>query len=85
MANERFESVAEQQPGVADCITIRAVRPDEGVLVCARRLLRPSGRMILFENPDSVRHLPGFSTIDEIRGESPRFLIRVVVPRGTND
>lgn len=82
--NDRFESVAERQPGAADCITVRAVRTDESMLTTAHQLLKPSGRMILFENPVSARELPSFETIDEIKGPlSTR--IRIVVPRGTND
>lgn len=85
VANERFESVAEQQPGVADCITVRAVRPDGNVLMTARSLLKTSGRLILFENPDSSRDLPGFTSINEIAEPTVRARIRVLVPRGTND
>ena len=83
--NERFEKVAEQQPGVADCITVRAVRPDENFLLTAQSLLKDSGRMIVFENPESSLDLPGFAAIDEMRSDALRTRIRVIVPRGTND
>jgi 16S rRNA (guanine527-N7)-methyltransferase len=81
--NDRFENVAERRPAAADCITVRAVRPDDGMLATVRRLLKPSGRLILFENPGSSLDLPGFATIDEVAG-GPSARIRVVVPRGTN-
>jgi 16S rRNA (guanine527-N7)-methyltransferase len=83
--NERFERVAEQHPAGADCITVRAVRPDQNLLLTVRRLLKPSGRLILFDSPDSARDLPGFSSIDEIAGDPLHICIRVVVPRGTNN
>lgn len=82
--SERFETVSEQRPGAADCITVRAVRLDENLLATATRLLKASGRMILFETPDSTAELLGFFQIDEIQAV-PRTRIRVVVPRGTND
>jgi 16S rRNA (guanine527-N7)-methyltransferase len=83
--NERFERIAEQQPGVADCITVRAVRPDENLLATVKSLLKDSGRLIMFENPESSLDLPGFAAIDEIRSDALRVRIRVIVPRGTND
>ena len=83
--NERFQSTAERQPGLADCLTVRAVRPDRKLLTVARRLLKPSGRFVLFENSVSVRDLPGFATMDELSFEQTQTRIRVVVPRGTND
>jgi 16S rRNA (guanine527-N7)-methyltransferase len=83
--NDRFENVAERHERAADCITVRAVRPDEDMLTTVRRLLKPSGRMIRFENPASMRDLPGFSVMDEIAAETLKTRIRILVPRGTND
>jgi 16S rRNA (guanine527-N7)-methyltransferase len=81
--NDRFESVADQRPAAADCITVRAVRPDLKLLTVARRLIKPSGRLVLFES--SSGNLPGFVSIDEFSFEQMRTRIRAVVPRGTND
>jgi 16S rRNA (guanine527-N7)-methyltransferase len=83
--NDRFENVAGQRPAAADCITVRAVRTDDNMLTTVRRLLKPFGRLILFENPDSSHDVPGFATIDELHVGLARTRIRVVVPRGTND
>ena len=83
--NERFETITEQQRSFADCITVRAVRPDEKLISTARGLLKPSGRMILFQNPESARDVKGFDIIDELRVASSATLIRAFVPRGTND
>jgi 16S rRNA (guanine527-N7)-methyltransferase len=85
VVTDRFESVAERRTSEADWITVRAVRLDEDMLGMARRLLKSSGRMLLFENLESIRDLPGFVSIEEISGGSVRTHIRVVVPRGTND
>jgi len=85
VVTDRFERVAEQRSGEADWITVRAVRLDEDMLGMARRLLKPSGRMLLFESPGSIRNLPAFTSIEEISGGPVRTRIRVVVPRGTND
>jgi len=83
--NDRFESVADRQPAAADCITVRAVRQDLKLSTVARRLLKPSGRLVLFESSGSPANLPGFVSIDEFSFEQMRTRIRAVVPRGTND
>jgi len=83
--NDRFESVADRQPAAADCITVRAVRQDLKLSTVARRLLKPSGRLVLFESSGSPADLPGFVSIDEFSIEQMRTRIRAVVPRGTND
>ena len=83
--NDRFETVAERRPAAADCITVRAVRADEAMLMTVRRLLKPSGRLILFENPAPSNVPPGFDSIVEIGDGLVNTRIRVVVPRGTTD
>jgi 16S rRNA (guanine527-N7)-methyltransferase len=85
VANDRVERVAERQPAGADYVTVRAVRPDENLLTAARLLLKPTGRMFLFESRGLIQDLPGFTPIDEINGGPLPTRIRVVVPRGTND
>jgi len=82
---DRVERVAERRSGEGDWITVRAVRLDKDMLGMARRLLKPSGRMLMFESPGSIQDLPAFVSIEEISGEAVRTRIRVVVPRGTND
>jgi 16S rRNA (guanine527-N7)-methyltransferase len=83
--NDRFEHVADDQPGVADCITIRAVKADRALVRTIRRLLKPSGRLILFENSEVARNAPDFDSIDEVIHPAMRTRIRAVVPRGTKD
>lgn len=85
VSNDRFESVADRQPSTADCITVRAVRPDVKLLTVARRLMKPSGRLVLFESSGSSGNLPGFVSVDQISLEEMRTRIRAVVPRGTTD
>ena len=50
VANARFEDVAENPAriGVADQVTVRAVKADEGLFQTASRLLHPGGRLLLF-------------------------------------
>ncbi len=44
--NVRFENLSTIQP--VDLITVRAVRPDEALFLVAKRLLAPTGRLLLF-------------------------------------
>ena len=83
--NDRFEHIADEQSGVADCITIRAVRPDQALAQAICRLLKPSGRLILFESPEARRGMPDFAPIDEVVPPGMQSRIRAVVPRGTKD
>jgi len=81
----RFEDVALRQASAADCITVRAVRADKALFDSALRLLRPTGRMILFETADQERNLEGFNLINSLSVPATGSVIRVVVPRGTKD
>ena len=82
---ERFERVADEHSGVADCITVRAVKSDRHLLRTIRRLLKPSGRLILFENADTARGTGDFEALDEVVMAATGTRIRAVVPRGTMD
>ncbi len=85
VAIARFEDVALHQAAAADCITVRAVRSDKALSDTALRLLRPAGRMILFETADQHRDLEGFGLIESLSVPVTNSAIRVVVPRGTKD
>jgi 16S rRNA (guanine527-N7)-methyltransferase len=85
VAVARFEDVAARQPAAADCITVRAVRVDCALSDAALKLLRPSGRMILFATADQELELSGFKLINNLPVKVTSSLVRVVVPRGTTD
>jgi 16S rRNA (guanine527-N7)-methyltransferase len=85
VAVARFEDVAARQPSAADCITVRAVRVDEALSDATLRLLRPSGRMILFETAEQEFKLSGFKLIKSLPVKATSSVVRVVVPRGTTD
>jgi 16S rRNA (guanine527-N7)-methyltransferase len=85
VAIARIEDVALRQAAAADCVTVRAVRSDKTLSDSALRLLRPAGRMILFEAADQERDLDGFRLIERVPVQATNSAIRVVVPRGTKD
>lgn len=85
VAVARFEEVAARRPSVADRITVRAVRVDKALSDTTLRLLRPSGRMILFETVEHAQELVDFQLIESLRIPLTGSVVRVVVPRGTKD
>lgn len=85
VAVARFEDVAVRQPSAADCITVRAVRVDHALSDTALRLLRASGRLILFETAEHTRELADFRLIKHVPVPTTGSVVRVVVPRGTKD
>lgn len=57
VANLRFEELAPAVDHVACLVTVRAVRPDPALLGVAARLLKISGRLLLFGKPlGRLRH-----------------------------
>lgn len=60
--NARFEDVAGRPDAQrqADVVTVRAVRPDASMFSSASALLRPSGRLLIFQN--SAQSLTGVGT-----------------------
>jgi len=82
---ERFEALAANRPGSADCITVRAVRSDDGLATAAKRILKPTGRLLLFGNSQSDGDLAGFQLVNTVATGLGSSTIRVAVPRGTND
>ena len=81
--HDRVENVAVRQPGVAECITVRALRLDQNLLKAARQLLSSSGRLVVFENSDSAPQTSGFDTVAEVSWPEIATRIRAIVPRGT--
>ena len=81
--NDRFEAVAVEDVATADCVTVRAVRADEALSEATLRLIRPGGRLILFDSIQSAPELPGFYLINKVVLQDSPTVIRVLVPRGT--
>ncbi len=68
--NIRFEDVAADAPsgGVADLLTVRAVKADERLFGVARALLREGGRLVLFRANDSSIAVPrGLQPLETVR------------------
>jgi 16S rRNA (guanine527-N7)-methyltransferase len=70
VVNERFESVAETagHMNAADFVTVRAVKADAGLFESASRLLKDTGRLLLFRpghdpSPDPA----GFARVSTIQ------------------
>lgn len=55
VANLRFQELQTPKPAV-DFVTVRAVRPDRGLLDESARLLREGGRLFLFGRPGPLSH-----------------------------
>ena len=91
--NARFEEVAAGAPagGVADLLTVRAVKADERLFGVARALLREGGRLLLFRAADSSIAVPrGFRPlgiarlVDLTQSSQIAIFVRTEnVPRGT--
>jgi 16S rRNA (guanine527-N7)-methyltransferase len=85
VAPARFEDIAEFRAAAADCITVRAVRADKALSDTILRLLRQGGRVILFGSAEQESDLPQFKLLHSIPVPTTGSVLRVVVPRGTND
>jgi 16S rRNA (guanine527-N7)-methyltransferase len=83
VATARLENVAGERPGVADCITVRAVRADEALIDATLRLVRPGGRLVLFESGAGDRQLPRYDLVNKVEVAGTAAVIRAFVPRGT--
>jgi 16S rRNA (guanine527-N7)-methyltransferase len=62
----RIESIATNHrlAGMADLVTIRAVRPSEAIIASTHRLLRAGGRAALIgSTSDRASHRPGFEVV----------------------
>jgi 16S rRNA (guanine527-N7)-methyltransferase len=59
----RVEDLSSESDGLADLVTVRAVRLDETFLKSAVALLDPSGRLIVFSTTDKVS-VPDFRTVN---------------------
>ena len=79
----RFEELAGGRRQVADCVTVRAVRPDAGLLAACAALLKPEARLVLFGTAHQVDELPGFTLLESIPSPSAGSSIHAFVPRGT--
>jgi 16S rRNA (guanine527-N7)-methyltransferase len=64
--NSRFEVVADgvENVGIADVVTVRAVKPDAALFVTAAGLLREDGRLLLFRPSDESITAEGFKPTD---------------------
>jgi 16S rRNA (guanine527-N7)-methyltransferase len=67
--NARFEDVADDpvRTGVADQVTVRAVKADEGLFQAASKLLRSGGRLLLFRTSHAATpDPPGFRCVETL-------------------
>jgi 16S rRNA (guanine527-N7)-methyltransferase len=79
----RFEDLAAEHVGGADCITSRAVRADGPFVAVLTRLASPGAQVILFESVGSTNEIPGFKLINSISLPATSSVARLIVPRGT--
>jgi 16S rRNA (guanine527-N7)-methyltransferase len=63
----RIEEIARRSPGMAQLVTLRAVRVDAGLLDAATRLLSRDGQMILFRTEGRGRAFPDLVEIETVR------------------
>jgi 16S rRNA (guanine527-N7)-methyltransferase len=59
--NARFEASARARPGIADLVTVRAVRLDKTLVSVARQLLVPNGQLLLFGPDPGAAAVSGFA------------------------
>jgi 16S rRNA (guanine527-N7)-methyltransferase len=83
--NARAEDVFQERLHTADVVTLRAVRADQYLVDAINSLLRPSGRLLVFQSSRKVMDLNGLS-VEETKSLGPSDDNRLVVyvPRGTN-
>ena len=77
VADTRFEEYASRSEvaGLADLITVRAVRTDQVLFDVAGRLLAPKGRLLMFGPTTSTIKALGFSHIETVTlTDSPAYL-----------
>jgi 16S rRNA (guanine527-N7)-methyltransferase len=60
----RVEDLSSESDGLADLVTVRAVRLDEAFVKSSVSLLDPSGRIILFSATSSAS-VPGFRVVND--------------------
>ena len=56
--NERFEAVAARMPGMAQIVTVRAVRSDAALFAATATLLVEGGRMLWFNSGHRLAKVP---------------------------
>jgi hypothetical protein len=64
-------------------VTVRAVRPDAGLLAACGALLKPEARLVLFGTAHLIDELPGFKLVESFASPSAGSSIHAFVPRGT--
>jgi 16S rRNA (guanine527-N7)-methyltransferase len=80
----RFEELAGQRRQVADCVTVRAVRPDASLVAACAALLKPEGRLVLFGTSERANdELPAFELRESAPSPAAGSSIHAFVPRGT--
>jgi len=79
----RFEDVAAEREGEADCITSRAVRADRTFSAVLTQLAAPGARVILFGSVEGASEVPGFKLINSVPLSATSSVARLIVPRGT--
>jgi 16S rRNA (guanine527-N7)-methyltransferase len=70
VVNERFEDTAETlaNAGIADLVTVRAVKPDAGLFAAAGLLLKADGRLLLFRPAHAASmDPPGFTRMSTMQ------------------
>jgi len=73
----QFESAASDEPASADLLSVRGVKLDEKLIGAIMRLVRPGGRLLLFQSrSDLARKYPGLTLIQEM--PIPRGVLRVL-------
>jgi 16S rRNA (guanine527-N7)-methyltransferase len=79
--NARFEDFAEEAPGVAQFVTVRAVRLDRTLGRVAAQLLQAEGQLLLFQTLGRASSLPGFSHVETVPLDSARQSFLVIYRR----
>jgi 16S rRNA (guanine527-N7)-methyltransferase len=79
--NARFEDIAaefgEAEAGVADLVTVRAVKADDALFAASARLLKRNGRLLMFRPSGDPVTADGFELTDtvELLDSSRAFLV----------
>jgi 16S rRNA (guanine527-N7)-methyltransferase len=79
----RFEEFAAGRRGWADVVTSRAVAADESLATAARRLLKPTGQLLLFHSGANVMELNGLAPVATQILPTGSTTLGIYVPRGT--
>lgn len=80
--HERFETVSARAEvvGRADLVTVRAVKADQVLFDAARALLRPNGRLFLFQSTNETVEVRDFDTrrtVALLRGDGNARLVEL--------